>query len=324
MDNERAGCWLLPPELVIQVIEAVAPANQDALLLPSHSSTKTLLAFTRVSRATCGPATRLLGHHCAYVDSSGRLASLLLCVAHSSSSPLSVTSKLFLGTITSLYLSPFGQCLDDQPTAAWTRELLCTVAPTLRRLVVQMPFASLDPLDDHLSVRRSLWEGFEKLVHLHEFVCLGEYPSLTDSAGRDIWRAFPRLRRLALFHGRLDSQELWEGLASLDELENVVLARPRSVGWANVKGEYFHQLASEVPGFATHGRLLFVEAAYELCSISTEGWEDLDPRNVMMIESYEVPLPFYGDETPEELVTQWVKGRAVGGTLWQQRGDRIG
>ncbi|KJZ73500.1 hypothetical protein HIM_07056 [Hirsutella minnesotensis 3608] len=251
----------LPVELMLHIVDCVLPANPQALIPASHIATKTLLALTRVSRAT--PA-------------AGRRAGV-----HASE--------------------------------------------TLRRLVVQIPFGSLDPLDDHLNVRRTLRQGFEQLTRLEEFACIGDYPALSvPDAHTDVWRLWPNLRRLALFGVPLDSHWLWWDIATLPELAHVVLARPQRAAEANIKDEYFHKLPRRDPRLARDIKVLLLDTAYEIADLDTARWKEIDPAGSMTVEVYEVPVPFYADEAPDQLVTAWVKRGALDGTLWTWTGTKAG
>ena len=322
LSSETGARVTLPTELILHIVDCVLPANPRALIPPSHISTRTLLALTRVSRVTYREASRLLRQHCLYIDSSRRLADLLLCIPRLVPT---LQPALSLRHVTSLHLAPFGVSLDDQPTAMWVRELFCEVCETLRRLVVQMPFSSLDPLDDHLNVRRILRDGFEQLTKLQEFVCLGEYPSLSvPDAHTDVWRLWLGLKRLALFGVPMNSHWLWWDIATLPELEHVALARPQHVGTTNIKDEYFHKLPRNDRRLERKIKVVLLDAAYETPDLDTTRWKEIDPSGNMTVEVYEVPIPFYGDETPPELVTEWVKRGALDGTMWEWSGNKVG
>ncbi|KAF5006286.1 hypothetical protein FDECE_7332 [Fusarium decemcellulare] len=312
---------LLPPELLYHVIESVLPSNPRSLIAPSHVSTKTLLSLTRVSRVTYGLATRLLRERCIYIDNGRRLAELLLCVPRFVPS---LPPVLSLRNITSLYLAPFGGNLDDQPTAIWVRELFCEVCETLRRLVVHMPFQSLDPLDDHLNVRRTLRDGFERLHKLEEFVGLGDYPALSFPDGpTDVWRLWPDLQRLTLFGAPVDNHWLWWDIATLPKLQQVILARPLNVEDVNIKDEYFHKLPRDDARLDRDIKITLLDAAFVWRNVNTTRWKEVDPKGRMAVELYDVPTSFYGDEKPGELVTAWVKRGALDGSLWDWQGDVV-
>ncbi|PHH85211.1 hypothetical protein CDD83_754 [Cordyceps sp. RAO-2017] len=312
----------LPTELILHIVECVLPANPRALLPASHAATKTLLALTRVSRATYQHASKLLRQRCLYLDSNRRLADVLVCMSRFVPT---LPPTLPLRHVTSLYLAPFASSLDELATAVRTRELLCEVSETLRRLVVKIPFGSLDPLDDHLNVRRTLRHGFEQLTGLEEFACLGEYPALSvPDAHTDVWRLWPNLRRLVLFGVPLNSHWLWWDIATLPELQHVVLARPQHVEVTNIKDEYFHKLPRQDPRLGRKIKVMLLDAAYEIADLDTTRWREIDPSGNMTVEVYEVPVSFYGDETAQELVTSWVKRGALEGTLWTWSGSEAG
>ncbi|KAK5990520.1 hypothetical protein PT974_08789 [Cladobotryum mycophilum] len=311
----------LPPELLLDIIEAVLPANPHALIPTCHISARTLLSLCRVSRATYKRASELLRQRCMYLDSSLRLADVLSCMPRIVPSlPATVSLK----HITSLYLAPFGASLDDPLTAGSVRDLLCEVCETLRRLVVKMPFSSLDPLEDRLGVRRTLREGFEQLYRLEEFVCLEEYPFLSvPDAHTDIWRLWPDLKRLVLFRVPMNSHWLWWDIATLPRLEHVVLARPLCVDAVNIKDEYFHKLPRDDDRLGREIKIVLMDAAYEIQGVRTDGWGEVDAEGRMTVETYEVPLPFYGDGSEGELVTEWVKRGALDGSIWEWEGEVV-
>ncbi|KAG8421032.1 hypothetical protein J3458_002939 [Metarhizium acridum] len=311
----------LPPELILHIIDCLLPCTPHMILPPKHPSTKTLVSLTTVCRATYIHASRLLRQRCVHIDSSQRLATYLVCIPRLVPT---LPPVLSLRNITSLYLAPFGPSLDDQPTAEWVRELFCEVCDSLRRLVVHMPFASLDPLDDHLNVRRTLREGFEQLTKVEEFTCLAEYPALSvPDAHTDVWRLWPDLKRLTLFGVPLDNHWLWWDIATLPELRHVVLAQPQRVDAADIKDEYFHKLPRDDPRLGRKIRIVLLDAAYKIGTVRTARWKEVDPEAKMEVETYEVPRPFYGDESDGELVTEWVRKGALDGTLWEWKGDKV-
>ncbi|KAM0514857.1 hypothetical protein ACHAPE_006533 [Trichoderma viride] len=311
----------LPPELLLLIVDAVMPPNPHLLFPASNSTTRTLLALTKVSRATHAQATRLLRERCMFVDSSRRLADILRCMPRLVPS---LPPVLSLRHISALYIAPFRDTLDDLPTAQWVRELFCEVSGTLRRLVVQMPFASLHPMDDHLSVRQTLREGFEKLLKLEEFTCLEEYPMSTFSTYEtNVWRWWPELKRMVLFSAPLDNARLWEDIAALPELEHVVLARPDHLDAVNIKDEYFQKLPSDDMRRRRDIKVVLMDLAYELGTVRTEKWQEIDPEENMTVEAFEVPLSFYMDDSPLEIVSQWARRSALDGSIWELDGQRV-
>ena len=312
----------LPVELILYIIECVPPPNQRMLVPTWHISTKTLLSLTQVSRATYGAASTLLRQRCLYVDSSRRLEKVLLCMPRHVAT---LRQPLSLRNVTSLYLAPFGASLDDLPTATGVRELLCEVCETLRRLVIHMPFSTLDVREDQRGVKRTLRDGFEQLCKLEEFACIGEYPTLSmPGAYTDVWLLWPELQRLLLFDVPAGFHWLWWDIATLPRLQHVVLARAKMLETANIKDQYFNVLPAGDARLQREMRVVLLDVAYEGLEVPTARWAEVDPKGLMTVQRYEVPRPFYGDETMEELVTEWTKRGALDGSLWEWEGQKLG
>ncbi|KOS18490.1 hypothetical protein ESCO_000902 [Escovopsis weberi] len=223
-DSPRpARATQLPPEVLLLVVEASAPANPLLIAAPSHPAARTLLALSRTCRATRVPAARLLRERCAHVGSGGRLARVLECMAASAAVEDGAATEeeededddaaaAALGSLapimplrhmTSLYLEPFAEKerLGEAGTAAAVGGLLAQVGGTLRRLVVRMPFGprgeggeeeeeveeEQEEEEEEVVVvvraKRLLRDGLARLGALEEFVCLGSYPTLGCPGG---------------------------------------------------------------------------------------------------------------------------------------------
>ncbi|KAH6898533.1 hypothetical protein B0T10DRAFT_112434 [Thelonectria olida] len=308
----------LPLELVYHVIESLVPSNPHALLPPSHIATKTLLAMARVCRDTHGLATRLLRQRCVYINTKRRLADLLLCLNRFVPS---LPPVLTLRNMTSLYLEPFGRKLYDQPTAIWVRELFCEISESLKRLVVLMPFQTLDPFNDHLQIRRTLREGFEQLHRLEEFVCIQDYPTLSVWDGpTDVWRLWPDLRRLTLFGTPLDSHWLWWDIATLPKLEHVILACSTNSQGTNIKDEYFHKLPPDDVRLDRDIKVVLMGGHWLRKGVNTTRWKEIDPKGRMTVEVHGVDN---SDSEESRPVTKYVKKMALEGCLWDGENKRI-
>ncbi|GJC99472.1 hypothetical protein ColKHC_08298 [Colletotrichum higginsianum] len=314
----------LPPELILHVIESLLPPNESAILPASHSATRALVCFTMVSRSTYDFTIRLLRKRCMHVDSTRRLSLLLLSIL---SPPLrSLPPTLSLKCITSLYLSPFGRSLDDKPTAMWVREIFCEVCDSLRRLVVDMPFGSLSGYDDHLDVRPTLTDGFQRLSKLEELVCLRDYPALTfmpQTFTVNCWSLWPKLRRVVLFRAPMSSHWLWYDVANTASLELVVLARPLDLGSANIKDDYHHMLKTHDYLAPRKLRVVLADVESDLAEVQTANWAERDPDGLIAVERYHIPTSFYGDEDTDELCCGWVKTAALNGSIWDWEGQPV-
>lgn len=316
--NEVAALPNLPPELLLHIIDCGLPRNTQLILSAKDKVTTTLLSWTVVSRATYAHASKQLRERCVYLDSSRRLADLLLCLPRVLPT---LPPPLPLYYITSMYLAPFGKSLDDQPTAMWVRELFFAVSTSLTRLVVEMPFKTLDRLSDHLSVRTILREGFASLRKLQEFVSLGDFPSLRIQDGQvDIWRHWPHIKRLAVFGAPLNSRLFWVDIASLLKLDTLVLAKAQHVLEANIKKEYVEACDASIN---REIKVMLMDVAYDVRDVESTDWEKYDPKDKIVVQMFEVPTSYYGDESALEVVTSWVKRGAIRGTLWEWNGGRV-
>ncbi|KAM3505305.1 hypothetical protein MY11210_008027 [Beauveria gryllotalpidicola] len=328
----------LLPEILLQIVDCVVPPDADTILRQSHISTRTLLALSTVSSVTYTRAQKLLRQRCLYLDSRGRAESFLRCL-QAGALGVRLPKELRVAAAhcaPSMYLAPFdrGQ-LDDVPTARLVRELLYAVGGSLRRLVVRMPFAPRHSTVANLAVRRLLRGGFAQLQRLEEFVGLDEYPNLNLTGSfapllrtEDVWYAWPELRRLAVFGAALDNEALWNGLARRPRLQEVVLARPRSVGLLDIKKSYYAAGAEAVEsGFEFDRdkrlRVMLMDVSYDVQDIQTDGWAESDPKGRMTVEVYVVPTSYYGDETEQQTVVQWVERGVWSGQIWDWRGEAV-
>ncbi|GKT89531.1 hypothetical protein Ct61P_07381 [Colletotrichum tofieldiae] len=314
----------LPPELILHIIESLLPPNETAILPASHTATKALVQFTLVSRSTYAFTIRLLRTRCMHVDSTRRLSLLLLSIL--SPSLKSLPPTLSLKCITSLYISPFGKSLDDKPTAMWVRELFCEVCDTLKRLIVDMPFGSLSGYDDHLDVRPTLTDGFQRLSKLEELVCLRDYPALTFMSRTftvNCWSLWPKLRRVVLFRAPVGSHCFWYDTANTASLEHVVLARPLDVGTANIKDDYNHMLKKFDHLVPRKLKIVLADVESDLPEVQTANWAEYDPEGLIAVEKYHIPTSFYGDEEADELCCGWVKTAALNGSIWAWEGQPV-
>lgn len=302
----------LPPELILHVIEGLLP-NGRAILPASSSATKTLLSFTLVSISTHELSTRLLRERCMHLDSSWRLSLVLLTMSAPRLSTL--PSVLPLKCITSLYLSPYGKHLDEQPMALWIRELLCEVCGSLRRLVIDWPMNTLPPWDDHLNVIPTLADGLHRLAKLEELVVLRNYPYLITN-----WTILKSLRRVVLFDAHVDTFLLWRDIFNCRSLEQVVFVRPAVVELAYVK-----EKAQDFLSAATSKRLkvTLANVENEMPEVVTTRWAEYDPENRMTVEKYYIPTSFYGDDDTSIVCCDWVEEAALRGSIWDWEGQPV-
>ena len=329
----------LPWEIIFLIIERLTDKYKDAILPPSHSLTKTLLALTRVCRATYPTASRLLWRHCVYLDSSQRSREFWLSL--SSPSPFDrpwlaqEPSRLFFcpfpDTVSGLssptsaalptleeppwhsqdFSSPNDDSdadsasprpyrrfspLNDVPTARLVENILCHLAPVLKKLVIDMPLRTLWPEDDAKGVRRMIRRGFEALENLEEFVSIRDELFLDIKEERPsretlVWDShWPKLRHLALYNLDLDSIEsMWDSLARVPHLETAIFTRPDLLEDSDIKqlwADATLEGSTDTPRIIQRGfRCVFVNCAGWLPDFTSyeEGWRQLDPNNLLKV-----------------------------------------
>lgn len=346
----------LPLELIFSIIASLL-GDPSIIHNPSQSSTKALLSFTLVCRATYPVATNYLREQCLFIDNDRRLRDLIQTVestkhrvqgysglATDVPGSLTIRPGSSLRPIASLYLSPFGQSLDNQPTAIWIRELFYLVHPTLRRLVIDIPLRSLYPADDHLNVRKTLREAFSLLTALEEFTSVRDelYLDILEPEWRTeretpVWTLWPKLRKLALYNVDAD-ERFWKSVREMRALDTVVLTRADGLESTCMKTEYFGTAPANGAGNGVETGAGEDESTPPkplkvlVVNISTNQpnymggrwkWDKIDPNNIMKVMTYDVPTSFYGDENPIYLCQHWVKTAALRGEIWDWEGDLV-
>lgn len=359
--SNMSGFPRLPLELIFHVIDSLVPGDLRTVLRPSGSTTKTLLSLTRVCRAIYPVASNHLRKHCIYIDNDRRLRDLIWCVEsarrepqssdshHPESTPvmpLSLPPGIALHPITSLYLAPFRDTIDNQPIAIWIRELFCLIHPTLKRLVIDIPLRSMYPADDHLNVRKTLREAFSLLTNLEEFVSVRDelYLDLLEPEWRTeqevaVWRLWPRLKRLALYNVAAD-EIFWASVRQMSDLETVILTRADDLETVCIKSHYINTGRASAPvGEDASAHEAEAESSRTtrplkvvLVNIYNQqpdhlagrwNWDRIDPENAVKVMLYDVPTSFYGDENPWTLCQQWVKTASLRGYLWEWEGSLV-
>ncbi|KAK5994357.1 hypothetical protein PT974_04831 [Cladobotryum mycophilum] len=328
-----------------------APSDPDVILPASHEITKTLLAWTRVCRATAPLASKFLRQHCTHIDSYKKLQSLVRCLGRSAHR-VDQYGQPNVNTPTQMYLSPFldddydtiPAPLNDLPTAKSVHDLFFLVAPTLRRLIVNMPLRSLYPDDDYDGIRPLLRKGFEALVNIEEFVSLqdGLFLRLGPRSRNEpeVWATcWPKLRRLSLYNVDIDpDRPLFSSMANVPHLESVIFPRldglsdwrvvdinGRNLGFSiDVKLEWLKALVGrDIYPFGEPKRpqdisIMFVNTAQQEASFSIhqDGWQDMDPEGRIRVKLYDVDEYEYEKLNEIENVHEFLKQRALNGTLF--------
>ena len=182
-----------------------------------------------------------------------------------------------------------------------------------------MPLRTLWPADDHLNVRKTLREAFERLANLEEFVNVQDelFLRITEpewgTRDVDVWTGWPRLRRMALYNPDA-VLSFWESVGEMPMLESLVLTRADALEESCMKTPYFSRTQRPL-------KVIIANVASDQPEMIPRGaWNTVDPCMKFRASFFNVPTSFYGDENPSELCKSWVKRAAIRGTLWDWEG----
>ncbi|KAF4435162.1 F-box-like domain-containing, partial [Fusarium albosuccineum] len=95
----------LPVDIILLIIESLVPKNTQPILPASNPVTKTLVAFTRVCKATYPVASRLLWNFCLYIDSPDRATQFLRFLSSAPALPRARPWQAYDSA--SLFLAPY-------------------------------------------------------------------------------------------------------------------------------------------------------------------------------------------------------------------------
>ncbi|KAF5005895.1 hypothetical protein FDECE_7708 [Fusarium decemcellulare] len=228
----------------------------------------------------------------------------------------------------------------DLPTTYAVQDILTTLAPILKRLVIDMPLRSIRPEWDHMGIKPHLRRAFEALVNIEEFVSIRDelYLATIDEIPHtepEVWaECWPKLRRVALYNPCLEG-DYWHSMAQPPDLELFVGTRP------DPPAEFFHDynITEKWHNAARQTRtpqeftLTVVDCVPEILEFValTARWERPDPPNSVHVRAVGVIPPTEKDDYDEKhdnvwawtgdpiAATQhWIKKQALKGTLWDE------
>jgi hypothetical protein len=300
----------LPFELILYTIDFVAPSPPYPIALPpSHPTTRTLSSLLRTSRAIYPAARRLLYTYSLYISTPTALCTLHLTLSNPKNTTL-------LTHITSLYLSPFATSLDeDVPTTQTLSSLLHQLAPTLRRLIIDIPLRSLYPDDDHTRLRPSLRDAFSALTSLELFCSVQDelyldtvlYPLSLNQV--PVWSLWPKLKTLALYNQDVRMDKFWAGLGKLKYLEAVVLTRSDGLEDLDFRREWERHCGGNKNARDANFVFVNIQAHHRLRG----GLVYSEEKDKVGVWEVNVPTSYYGDDDAIELCQNWVRRKTLSG-----------
>ncbi|KAH7263001.1 hypothetical protein BKA59DRAFT_41982 [Fusarium tricinctum] len=247
--------------------------------------------------------------------------------------------------------SPMYSDLQNLSLVEDVREVLFTLAPVLKTLVVDMPLRNLYREDDHHGIRKILREGFEALVDIEEIVSVRDELYLDSTGGFEdpqVWIRWPKLKRMALYNVSAD-EELWQNMLLCPQLETAIFTRADDVEYdeylINIKREWSRAWVTGTSRAATtnsgQGRYPGPEITIAFCNTAPElpnfdsyvsSWHTMDPENKICVLTVPTDTIYFG-QTPRDhpwqndpigVSQEWVRNRALTGTLWEDvKRDRL-
>jgi len=310
----------LPLELILYIIDFVAPSPPYPIVLPpSHPTTRTLISLLFTSRSIYPAARRLLYTYSLYISTPTALLTLYLTLSTPQNTPL-------LTHINSLYLSPFATSLDeDVPTTQTLSSLLHLFAPTLRRLVIDIPLRSLYPDDDHTRLRPLLRDAFSALTSLELFCSVQDelyldtvlYPLSLNQV--PVWSLWPKLKTLALYNQDVRMDKFWAGLGKLKYLEAVVLTRSDGLEDLDFRREWEKHCGGDKNARDANFVFVNIQTHHRLRG----GLAYSEEKGKVGVWEVNVPTSYYGDDDAIELCQNWVRRKMLGGenvSNWMREG----
>ncbi|KAK6083185.1 ubiquitin carboxyl-terminal hydrolase [Seiridium cupressi] len=309
----------LPWELILNVMTCYIPANPTTLITASDRATQLLLSFSLVNHATHDFAVRRMQQHCIVLDSDDRLRRFLLCLEVSRESGLKLPSVF--NNLHTMYLAPFGAIMDNLPTAAWIRDVFGYASGTLKRLIVDMPFDSLPPWNDHLNVGPVLLEGFERLANLEEFVCTRDAGRLSvqdeDNIPKSILYKWPKLRRLGLNRPSCD-RDFWGSMADIPHLEHIILTG--AIGSIR-SGFDFREVYLQRAKVDSAVTIVLADVRKHTTVPVKDQSDTAGDEDRIQLMALKIQVPKRKNFLDSN--SEWLMGTALAGELWDVKGQRI-
>lgn len=336
---------VLPPEIILLIIDSVVQSTTPVVFPPSHPVTRTLLSLTLVSKLTSPTAKRLLIKHCLHIGSKERFEKFILPRRDLISGKRKSDSSSTIFSPKGLFLCPYEWQLDEDPKIAKDINILLpAIKNTLTRLVIDIPLRSLYPEDDEHSVRSILRAAFSELTALEEFCSARDELFLeseaTPRSEPEVWPLWPRLKRLALYNPDIASRGFLNGVKNCPNLTHLVLTRLDGVG--NFPNDHFKH-----PGLKQLDRVVIVNSVNapfcredflgddgtflgELSRAFDENFaaacDVRKPYGGPLLHYVTAPASFEDDTIDDndiEVRQEWVRDRALDGSLWHLTGDSI-
>ncbi|KAF5539252.1 hypothetical protein FMEXI_8994 [Fusarium mexicanum] len=221
--------------------------------------------------------------------------------------------------------------MQDLRTIHILKDVLITLAPVLKAIIVDMPLRDLGPTQNK-DILEPLRQGFEALVNIEELISVKDelyVDTEADIIQPHVFGKWPKLRRLCLYNvGVADT--FFEDMASCPQLESAVFVRPDLAD--DVKGEWARAWAKFNPrdtkddGPVYKGPKISMAFCdwppylYDFSSMIPH-WQEVDPGNKITVSTMATHKRYDRRSRrrgPIASCQDWIRDHALRGTLWNE------
>ncbi|PNP61565.1 hypothetical protein FNYG_13715 [Fusarium nygamai] len=221
--------------------------------------------------------------------------------------------------------------MQDLRTIQILKDVLITLAPVLKTIIVDMPLRDLSPMQNK-DILEPLRHGFEALVNIEELISVKD-ELYVDTEGDiiqpHVFIKWPKLRRLCLYN--VDVADTWfDDMASCPQLETAVFVRPDLAD--DVKGEWARAWAkinlrdTKDDGSVYKGpkiSMAFCDWPPYLYDFSSKipHWQEVDPDNKITVSTVATHKRYDRRSRrrgPIASCQDWIRDHALRGTIWSE------
>ncbi|KAF5661646.1 hypothetical protein FCIRC_11766 [Fusarium circinatum] len=219
--------------------------------------------------------------------------------------------------------------MQDLRTIHILKDVLITLAPVLKTIIVDMPLRDLDPLQ-HKDILETLRQGFEALVNIEELSSVKDelyVDTEIEITQPHVLIKWPKLRRLCLYNVMAEDQ-FFEYMAACPQLEAAVFVRPDlgdnvKVEWARSWAKINDPRDYGPPYKGPKISMAFCDWPPYLYDFSNEmpHWQEVDPDNKITVSTVATHKRYDRRSRRRGPITScqdWIRDHALRGTLWNE------
>ncbi|KAF4336525.1 hypothetical protein FBEOM_9606 [Fusarium beomiforme] len=229
--------------------------------------------------------------------------------------------------------------MQDLQTIHILKDVLLTLAPVLKTLIVDMPLTTLNPFK-HIRFVKPLRQAFEALVNIEELISVKDELYISTEASLspsqpEVWSLWPKLRRLCLYNVLVD-EHLWRNMASCPQLETALFIRQdpneEDLSKDDIKGAWAGAWATANSQATSDGELVYQGPEITIAfgnwppglpdfSHMLPDWQKIDPCNkinVLNVATHAKNDRRARERGPIASCQDWMRDKALGDTLWTE------